>query len=324
MSNIIVPRREIVLPEINLNVGMKGFMRLRLWNKFSGKVRVDTGWFPNKILDSGRNNMVTQSSWLTHCHVGTDSTVPQATDTGLLGFVAQTSTVSETSYGAQASTPYYGWRRKTFRFAVGAGHGGENLSEVGVGWGTAGAVLISRALIVDGGGTPTTVTPLADEILDVTYEFRYYPPLIDVNGTVTLNSVVYDTVTRASEVNSSSAWALRIGESISQYSVVSSDWSAYDGDIGTLIQAPSGTSAACDNADQYNFSYSNNSYELKMGSTCGTTGWNLGSGIRSLRMKSTAGNYQTQFNAQSDSSRIPKDSNFTMVMVWKISWSEKT
>ena len=59
-------------------------------------------------------------------------------------------TITDDIYGAQASAPYYGWRRKTFRFAVGSGIANENLNEVGIGWDTIeGAYLATRALIVD-------------------------------------------------------------------------------------------------------------------------------------------------------------------------------
>jgi len=308
-----------MLPQININCGMRGFFRLRTFNKFSGKQRLDTGWFPNTILTSGRNIMATQAVWTNWCHVGTSSTAPSASDTSLLGFVAATSTIQAQSYAAQASAPYYGWFRKTYRFSAGAATG--NLSEAGVGWGSSGATLISRALIVDAFGSPTTITVLSDEWLDVTYELRYYPPLVDVNGTVTLNGVSYNTVTRAASVTGEGSWAQYIGTKIAP-SASGTVWRAFDGALGAITTLPSGNIAYCDNNGQFNQSYVNNSYFIDMQCDTGPTGWNLGAGIRCLSFITSAGAYQTSFSAVSGGGRIPKTSLYTMKMVWRIAWAE--
>ncbi len=266
--------------------------------------------------------MATQASWLTHCHVGRGSTPPTATDTQLEDFVVATATVVANSDSTQGSAPYFGWRRKTFRFAVGAGHGGQNLSEAGIGWNTAGSVLVSRALIIDPDTQlPTTVTPLADELLDVTYELRYYPPLSDALNSVTLNGVNYDTITRAANVTDA-IWSDYIGESIGILGTAVSYWKAYDGNIGTLTQLPSGSSVNIDNATAYNLAYSNNSYQRKMGASCGSSGWNLGAGIRSLAILTKAGAFQTQLNANPGGTTVPKTVSYTMIFEWVLNWSE--
>ena len=56
---LILPKKDLILPH-HLNVGIKGYLRLQTVNKFSGKIRIDTGWFPNLILDTGRNAMGTR------------------------------------------------------------------------------------------------------------------------------------------------------------------------------------------------------------------------------------------------------------------------
>ena len=321
MSYIIIPKPHIHIANHTM-VGMKGFLRLQCINKFSGKVTQDTGWFPNTILDSGRNVMATQVGWMTCCQVGTDNTAPSQSDTSLLGHFAGTTTITSTTTGQASSAPYFGWKRRTFRFS--AGTVAANLSEAGVGWATTGGTLISRALILDPIlQTPTTVTPLADELLDVTYELRYYPPLVDVTSPqVTLNGVLYDTITRAAGVTGT-RWSTDIGELIGQYSTAAADWRAYDGNIGTILTLPSGTTDDCDNADQYNSAYSNNSYEIQMNCFTGSTGWNLGSGIRSISLQTTAGAYQTQFDAAAGGATIPKTSAYTMTMAWTLGWTEK-
>lgn len=280
--------------------------------------RVLADWFPNKILDNGRNRMGTNSDWLNACQVGTDSTLPLSTDTGLLGYLAGTSSIITNTVGAEASAPYYAWRRKKYRFSVGAAAG--NISEVGVGWSTsAGAFLITRALIVDANGDPTTPTVQSDELLDVTYEMRYYPPLTDVTGQVTLNSVVYDYTIRAAKVNSSSDWANGIG-SVVQANTTYLGWLVYSGNLGTIVQDPNGTTDDSDN-DGASQAYSNNSFQRKVYNSCGINGWNLVGGIRSFIVPTTAGRYQMEVSSNPGGTTIPKDNTFQLFMQWVISWA---
>lgn len=321
MPYIIIPKKKLLVPAGHCQGGMHGLFRVQILRP-DGRVRWDSGFFNNKILTAGRNAMGTQTTWLTNCHLGTGSTAPTTSDTQLEVFVVNSSSVQSNTDSAQASPPYFGWRRKVFRFAVGAGHGGQNLSEVGIGWGSSGATLVSRALIIDPNtGAPTTVTPLSDELVDVTYEIRYYPQLNDVLNTVTLDGVVYDTTTRAALVNGT-AWSDRIGNDITYSTTATTVWKAYDGNIGTVIQLPSGNSANLDDAGNvYAVAYSNNSYQRKVGTTCGSSGWNLGAGIRSLVCPTEAGYFQTQFAAQGGGGTIPKTTNQTMQMEWTVSWA---
>lgn len=312
--------RPIIVP-----IGLKGRVRMDAIHKFSGKRRVLANWFPNKVLDAGRNYIGSNNSWIQACQVGTDNTPPSASDTGLGAYHAGTSTIQYDLDGAQASSPYFGWLRRTYRFPVGAT--AANLSEAGFGWATgAGANLFSRCLIVDGTGTPTTVTPLADEILDVTYELRYYPPLSDVNGTIVLNSITYDTIVRASLVNSSTWQSDNIGIAKMgvRWSGDGSWFNAYDGNLGTLIQSPSGSSANLSSGTPYDRAYGNNDYYIDMVVPAGTTAWVLGAGIRSVVISTNMGRFQTQFDAQGTGNRIPKTGGNTLELEWRVSWIEGT
>jgi hypothetical protein len=49
--------------------------------------------------------------------------------------------------------------------------------------------------------------------------------------------------------------------------------------------------------------------------------WNLGGGIRSIAIRTQAGGFQSQFSNQSGGSTIPKTDQYTMVMVWNMSWA---
>lgn len=321
--NLIQPSDELVIPVGT--VGMQGRMRLRCWRPDYelNRCRIDTGWFRNKLLTSGMNNMATQTSWLPYCHIGTNNTTPVASQTQLLGFIASSNTVVTTSYGAQGAAPYFGWKRKTYRFAVGAGQGNQNIQEAGIGWGASGSTLISRALVIDPiTQLATSVTPLADEILDVLYELRYYPPLSDAINGVFLYDTSYNTTTRASGVTSN-IWCQYIGDQIQKYTPAST-YRAYDGLLGTLEQQPSGNPADHDNlANIVNIGYVNNSYKRSISVPVSPAGWNLGAGIRSVWIYTTAGAFQTQFDSSPGGARIPKTTDYTMIMRWSVSWSEK-
>ena len=304
----------------NINIGMKGFYRLQTINKVTGKCRIDTGWFPNVLLTAGMNEMANRN-FITSCQVGTDGADANSAQTGLLGYHAGTSNVTSTLWGNTGLAPFYGWKRVVYRFA--AGTVAANLSEVGVGWATIGDTLISRAKILDPVlQTPTTITPLADELLDVSYELRYYPPLVDVPGPqVTLDNVLYDTITRAASVNGD-GWSYWIGDRIGVETTQLSDWSAYDGNIGTIEQDPSGLTDSADNENHFNSAYVNNSFEVQVNASIGSLGWNLAAGIRSLGILTSVGRYQTQFNAVTGGASIPKTDAYQMLMSWKINWAE--
>lgn len=297
-------------------IGIKGFFRVRCIRP-DGRVRLDTGFFPNLILTSGRNYMATDD-FMTSCQVGTDNTAPNVNQTALLGYTAGSTNIVEDLAGNQVSTtPYYGWRRKTWRFA--AGTVAANLTEVGVGWGTSGSTLLSRAFILDPDTqNPTTITPLADELLEVLYELRYYPPETDVTSpSIVLDGVTYDTVTRAAEVNSQ-YWTDGIGNQIEASSATW--WLAYDGSIGTVLQNPSGSGSAINNGSTSTAGYVNNSYEVAVQGNILSGDWNVVGGIRSVRIRTTAGSFQTEFTANPGGATIPKTSSYTMFMEWMLNW----
>jgi hypothetical protein len=194
-----------------------------------------------------------------------------------------------------------------------------------VGWGTSGSTLLTRALILDPtSGTPTTVSPLADELLDVTYELRYYSPSGDTPGpTVTLDGTNYDTVTRAA-LAGSAHWYSIIGSEVSVINTGQvTDWKAYDGALGAETSEPSGANTSLVLGNISASGYSNNSYERDVNCICGSTGWNLGGGIRCIRIRTTGGAYQTSFTSNPGGTTIPKTSSYTMTMQWTISWAER-
>jgi hypothetical protein len=67
--------------------------------------------------------------------------------------------------------------------------------------------MFSRSLIKDPGGTPITLTIAAFEYLNVSYEFRMYPNLVDATLSATVLSVGYTVTVRPSNAGNSSYWS---------------------------------------------------------------------------------------------------------------------
>lgn len=269
MSIIWVPKVKILEPNkaIVRSAQLRGRFKLEAVRP-DGRRRPLTDWFDNLITDAGLNAIGTLQSWMSECRVGTGNATPVVGNTALQSQVATTTGIfGSPIQSAQGSAPYYGYGRKVFRFAAGVAAG--NLAEIGIADQSAG-VLFSRALILDGDGDPTVVTVQSDEFLDATYELRVYPPLVDVTDTITIDSVDYDIVTRAASVTTVQYWnAVGAFSNGCAGGVFAAE--LWDGTIGAITSAPSGTSSSY--SSNASSSYSNNSLFRE-----GNLTWNLAAG----------------------------------------------
>ncbi len=280
-----------------------------------GTRRVVADWFPNLITDNGLNLIGSSSDWLLYCQVGSGSTPPVNADTALASKITDTQAKSSNTAGAQSSAPYFFWRRNVYRFATGAAAG--NISEVGVGASATGN-LLSRALILDSGGSPTTITVLSDETLDVSYEFRYYAPTADWSGSVTLGSVSYSVTGRASNVatqSNSTGWNISTEGNSSAVGATTS-CIAYNGTIGSIASLPSGTSGASSSASSS--AYSAGSHVRDSTVEWALSSGNLSGGITAAAFKLGVGFYQFGFTPA-----IPKDSTKVLSLVVRHSWARR-
>jgi len=186
---------------IDLHSGFAGWYKIEAHRvdadgvEIPGSRRIAADWFPNLITDAGLNFLGTVGTTFVHtyCRVGSGNTPPVVTDTALVSEVASSNTLQNNERGADRSGAFYGWNRRTLRFATGVAAG--TLTEVGVSPAATGA-LFSRALILDTNGNPTAITVLSDEVLDVTYELRLYPVLADATGTVNIAGESYSWTAR--------------------------------------------------------------------------------------------------------------------------------
>lgn len=310
---------------LRTKVGIKAFFKFFSVNPETGKETELSDWCGNTLLTSGRNQLASRA-WFTYCQIGTSETPATAGQTALLGFIASTNIQPVAAIsGAEGSAPFYGWKRKRFRFDPDSGIANENLNEVAIGWSATEGDITNRALIVDITGNQVTITPLAGEILDVLVEVRYYPPLEQTTGTVVFDGVTYDYIITAAAVTSVPAWGDNIGSQIISYSNDVSHWSAYDQDIGTIEQYPDGVSTDSEHTADYTNTYVQNSYQIDFGMGSGPNGWNVLTNklLRSLQILTTAGHYQVQFDSQVNPGfGIPKTDQKVINFQFTLGWEE--
>lgn len=250
----------------------------------------DTGWFKNLVLDQGLVRLASRGgAQIDRCRVGSGNNTPAASDTALQSQVASTTTAGSLTQGAASTAPYYGFTRSVFTFAVGAAAG--NLSEVGVGWAETGNTLFSRALITDQSGNPTTLVVQADEILQVTYEIRFYPVTTDVVSTITLIGVDYTATLRPANITDSQYWS---GWGYMPGAQAGNTSGAYPGasTIGAITSNPSGTRTAFPGSPTYDTSQSS-SFKVRMTYAVSLTDLNLAGGIGAVRLGSFSSSGQS-------------------------------
>ena len=269
----------------------------------------------NLVLNQGLIRMGTNSDYLNVCSVGSGTRTPTASDTGLQSIMASSSAVSGSSNGAQVYAPYYAWKRKTFTFEVGAVVG--IVGELAIGWGSSDGEIYSRALARDGNGNPTAITVLADEVLRVTYEHRYYPILHDTTGVVELVGDiegVFNYTIRASMVSTSTYWvadrAQDYGGGSTGSGTAPQSITAYNGVIGRINEQPTGNrltvSSMIGTTDGLLARFS-------FGAAAGQM--NLEGGIKSLSFPMGNGFYQIEFTPA-----IPKNSSNALSLQFSHSW----
>lgn len=279
--------------------------------KADGSRRLLADWFDNLVTNNGLDLIGSGGGFINFCLVGSGNTAPTNADTALVSFVAATGSPSNSST-IQPSTPFFSTLTMVFRFAIGVATG--NLSEVGTGPNSSNSSLFSRALILDGGGSPTTITVLSSEALDVTYQIQQYVPLTDVTGSVTVSGVSYAYTARASIATNGGVWVLNPSDSGGF-----ADIQVFNGAIGAITAGPSGASASTINATSQG-SYSAGQKHIDSTFNFGLADGNVSGGIGAVqlvagRVRGTMGAYQVGFTPS-----LPKDGSHTMTLVFRHSW----
>lgn len=330
---IVLPKYREIWAEPKLPaVRVRGRFKLEIV-KADGRVR-QVLEFPNLITNNGLDILsgtVGSGLWSVVCCVGTGTTAPANTDTALTAILASTSTIFSHSNSNGSTSPYAASAITTWQFAQGAAAG--NISEVGCGPTT--TSLFSHALILDSGGSPTTITVLSNEFLNVTYTLEMLPPLSDVTGTITLATLNYGYTIRAANVTNSGddpGWNLdqySPGNIVAFDSYIGDAWSFQaSSTIGLITGQPSGT-ANHSPGPLAGSSYTVGSYNLTSTWTWGINDGNLTGGIGAILLQAgrrsvvgvgtepgCRGCYQIAFGTP-----IPKDNTKQLTLNFNIAWA---
>lgn len=295
-----------------LDVGMSGEYRFTVLNK-DRSVKSVSPWVKNLITDIGMDRIGSGSSIGTYCRIGTGTTAPANADTQLVSQSAQTSALAGATSSANAGAPNYeSTFTATYEFALGAVVG--NMAEVGIGWATTGATLFSRALILDGGGSPTTITVLVTEILQVTYRFTLWPVLTDATGTVVISGVSYAYTARASNVGT--VLAANVLGSL----LLSAAGAGYNGAIGATTSVPAGSNAALTASSLT--AYTNGTYYRDYTLSAAIGAVNLAGGIRCITANGAGTSGGVNFRTQIEfTPPIPKDNTKVLSLTMRQAWS---
>lgn len=317
---IYIPKRELIIPIRAPGPTYRGRFKIEAVNVTDGRRRVLAEWFPNLITTNGAN-LLGSGNPLTTCAVGSGNAAPTLADTALQTLVASTNALGPagSAQSAASTSPYFGNRTIQYNFAAGTATG--NLSEVGVGVNA--TSLFSRALILDGGGSPTTITVLSTEALYVTYSLNQYAPTSDVTGTVTIGGVGYAYTLRAAATTSAAEWAYNNGDaggittgngSISG-GVSNGTISAVTGGITGTVLGPSGVT---------NPGYSAGSFTLAGTLTWGLTNGNAAGGVTAAQFGFGTATGQRGWFQIGFGTAIPKDGSHILTLSFSTTWAINT
>lgn len=275
-----------------------------------------TDWIPNLVLDAGLNRIGSGLGGMFNvCAVGTGTTTPANSQTTL---VAQVAFQSETSSAVVnlGSATYAGQYTAMYVFAQGAVVG--NIGEMGVGWDST-VHLFSRSLIVDGSGTPITITVISLDQLTVYYRLTNIPVITDLSSSVTLSGTPYPYVGRLANATT----FFNASQSFDDWNVPVISGLAYPAacTIGAITSVPSGTSTDLA-VSVAAATYTNGNFYCDSTLTVSPTGGNAAGGIGGMlivfgnsSVPISCGQWQYVF-----STAIPKDNTKTLTLTMRYSW----
>ena len=144
---------------------------------------VETGWFDNLITNTGLNSFLGANNPIQSVVVGSGNSTPLITNTALDTLVADSGSIGIVNYGIYEYSTGLWCLYANYYKQFDEGEAAGNLQEVGIY--DSNDALTSRALILDSGGSPTSLTIASNEFLTVYYSLRKYPKLTKTTGNVT-------------------------------------------------------------------------------------------------------------------------------------------
>ena len=290
--------------------------------------KTETGWFDNLILNQGLDWLGTKSNtpdadpvpMIWNAQVGTGNSAPIATQTVLDTFLAGTSLYYPSEVNTKLDAPTYAVLTEfTFPFNQGAVVG--TVSEVGVGPNNTGA-LFSRALILDGLGSPAPIVVTSIDQLTVYYRIKIFPPLDDLMGTVTIDGNSY-------------GWQGRIANVLAPYNnpsysrmggIISSGGATVypeGSSLGSIEGFPISNGTAVDigysnRGELYYQTYTPGNYYRDITVSAIVGDGNVTGGIQVILLRTFNDYLKYQYMFESP---IPKDNTKTFSLTFRISWT---
>ena len=304
--------------QIDLSIKFAGEYKLVL-NEGTDK-ETSTGWFHNLITDAGLNRLgvAGNTSILQWCSIGTGSTTPAFADTSLVGHYASTSSRTFDSQSNLGASTYIGNLQMHWTFTQGAVVG--VMAEVGVGWATGGGSLWSRALILDGTATPTTLTVTSLDQLSVYYRLQCVPDLTDLTDSFDLSGVTYNYTGRIAGCSGFASGISSMMDSTgtnysSSFGAVTS-MTSYPSTsaLGAITGSPTGSGTGAINSVSL-AGYSAGSHYRDSTVTCGPTQGNSAGGIGTVLVTFPNAQFQYIFSPV-----IPKTNTKTLTIPFRFSW----
>lgn len=347
-----IKEREIALPNIKSG-GVGGEFKLEAFQGFEfpkgsgivyeypGTRRLLMDWASNHIVDQGLDHWGGDINTDPYGfgYVGSGNTPPTDTDAGLETYIAYDQDNGSTT-GAQGSAPYFGHETPFYRFSPGFGGGDVNIDELGVGTTSSHNSLTARCLTVNGAGTPTSISVLGTEYLDMYYKRRNYPAHIveatgaptDDTGIVNIQGTNYTytirpalvTVGGSYSTGTSDGWGsfkypLQPANGFSYHTGAMGIAGATDCTLGAVTGALSATQTAQGSTDEGKGTYTADTYNRELWWQWGISNANDVGGIGGLLLKTNMGAYQMTFSAN-----VPKVYGEVFTFYHSFSWDRKT
>ena len=307
---------------IGFKIGFAGEFRCIL-RDLMGRAVYETDWSSNTILDTGLPVYGSLNPF-SYAAIGFNGTATDVSQTGLLSWQGDNNSYVGSDNPTFSGGPAYSHsNERGYRFNAGNATG--LIQEMSIAASTNNNNVWSRHVISPG------INKTVDNVLDVYYRSTIYPPLGDSVGQVTLGGVVYDTLSRAADLDQVAVNSAFGGPSQWNPGWGSSGFRVYDGNIGaTITDVPTGNTTT-DVGTKGNATYTApNLYRdatvdggLDDANIVGPPG-----GIRSILWPFSGFQVQCQFTAAvgepTAGGPIPKDATNIYGLVCRQSWGRYT
>jgi len=319
---ILLPKYRNFVPNRPFKVGgaVVGEVKAIMYD-LNMNIVYESEWDRNLVVNNGLDEIVLPGYNINvRSATGTSSTGVSASDTTIGVLLQDNFNIFGADNGLRAGpvAPDYEFSTVVSK-RYGAGVGTGTIREHVLAFGANGTDIFQRIVL------PVSVVKGADNIVDILTKIIIFPDLTDHISTAVFKGVTYDTITRVSDVHTTTFSGATAGFGPTGGS---SSWLAYDGAIGSVIQGPSGGTAQADVGFVLSTStYSPGDYFQDVLCEVPLDGWNLVSGIRCLGGDLQWFRFQTQFTEAAGEPNpgdpVPKDNTEIMDFSWRYNWGAR-